>query len=337
MTNQPYPVHPQRTPTHCGIKSHTSIYRITYRAFYTIYCGKRLQTGLRHRKIVCLTLVCTRTAVPQSPPSLTSRHISHSIENLQGHVRSPMKKPPDTSTEPVSMPDKTDTPRMFDRIARRYDLLNRTLSFGRDRAWRRRLVSELAGMPAPRILDMATGTADVLLALADTRNDIALGVGLDPAWEMLALAQRKLTRQESTQRFGLVRGDAVNTGFVSGSFDAVTMAFGLRNVPDLDGALRETRRILRPGGRLLILEFALPSRRWIRAMYLVYFRHVLPRVGRWISGDSVAYRYLNHSVEAFPHGRALCEHIAAAGFSAVRFETLTCGVAALYQGEKPLA
>lgn len=235
------------------------------------------------------------------------------------------------------MLDKTDTPRMFDRIARRYDLLNRTLSFGHDRAWRRRLVGKLVDIPAPRILDVATGTADILLTLAQTRDDIALAVGLDPASEMLVLGQRKLARQSTTRQFSLVRGDAVNTGFVNESFDAITMAFGLRNVPDFDRALLEMRRILRPGGRLLILEFALPSRRWVRAAYLVYFRHILPHIGHWISGDSVAYRYLNQSVEVFPHGQALCEHIAAAGFSAVGFEPLTCGVAALYQGMKPRA
>jgi demethylmenaquinone methyltransferase/2-methoxy-6-polyprenyl-1,4-benzoquinol methylase len=132
----------------------------------------------------------------------------------------------------------------------------------------------------------------------------------------------------------LYRGDACAVGFADRSFDAVTIAFGIRNLPDVPAALREMHRVLRPGGRALILEFSLPANRLIRAGYLTYFRHVLPAIGRMVSGDAHAYRYLNASVEDFPYGEAFASLMRDAGFASVRAETLTSGVATLYIGER---
>jgi len=222
---------------------------------------------------------------------------------------------------------------MFDRIAPSYDLLNRLLSLRRDVAWRRRLARLLPEGDGLRVLDLATGTGDVLLALLTARRPAARGVGLDPAAGMLERAASKLAARHLEHRAMLVRGDGARLAFRDASFDAVTIAFGIRNVADVPAVLAEMRRVLRPGGRALILEFSLPRQTAVRGAYLLYFRHVLPTLGGWFSGDAAAYRYLNRSVEAFPHGDAFCALMREAGFRAVRAHPLTFGIATIYQGE----
>lgn len=221
---------------------------------------------------------------------------------------------------------------MFNRIAGRYDCLNRLLSLRRDVAWRNALVRALPEGRALRVLDLATGTGDVLLAMAG-RKDLR-GVGLDPATAMLAVGRKKLAQRGLSRRFPLIPGDALALPFAGASFDAVTIAFGIRNVPEVDTALGEMRRVLRPGGRLLVLEFSLPAFWGIRAPYLVYFRYILPRIGALLSGDGAAYRYLNRSVEAFPCGHAFCALLEAAGFTVSKVRTLSFGIATLYTAER---
>ena len=223
---------------------------------------------------------------------------------------------------------------MFDRIAHRYDLLNRLLSLGRDRAWRRRVAACLAGRSGQRILDLATGTADVLLETCRDSQAPRFGVGLDLAGEMLKRGREKIVRRRQEERFVIVGGDATHLPFGSDCFDAVSVAFGLRNMADVPGVLREACRVLRPDGRLVVLEFSIPTHWAVRPAYLLYFRHVLPHVGAFLSGHRSAYRYLNQSVESFPCGQALCETIAAAAFTNVHAKALTFGIATLYQGEK---
>jgi len=218
---------------------------------------------------------------------------------------------------------------MFDAIAPRYDLLNRLLSFGQDVKWRRALAESVSDARFACILDVATGTGDVLLAVAEGCAAERFCVGVDMAGKMLELARTKLAG-----RFALVRCDAGAIPLKAGSFDAVTVAFGIRNVSDVSQVLRGMCRVLAPGGRLAVLEFSLPSRRIIRFLYLLYFRRVLPLLGGLISGDCDAYRYLNRSVESFPYGQAFCGIIAASGFDNVAACPLTCGVATLYTGEK---
>ncbi|MDX9973990.1 MAG: ubiquinone/menaquinone biosynthesis methyltransferase, partial [FCB group bacterium] len=205
---------------------------------------------------------------------------------------------------------------MFNRIAHRYDLLNRLLSMRQDVAWRKRILRNLPDRSNLRVLDVATGTADVLLALAKSPR-VAGGVGLDMSEGMLAFAQPKLAQRGLGDRYTLVRGDGTRLPFATGSFDIATIAFGIRNVPDVPAGLSEMRRILAPGGRAMVLEFSLPGNALFRRLYLFYFRHILPRLGGMISGDAHAYRDLNQTVETFPYGEAFAQLMRTAGFRSV--------------------
>ncbi|MCE9616463.1 MAG: bifunctional demethylmenaquinone methyltransferase/2-methoxy-6-polyprenyl-1,4-benzoquinol methylase UbiE [Lentisphaerae bacterium] len=224
---------------------------------------------------------------------------------------------------------------MFDRIAPRYDLLNRVLSGRRDVAWRRRMADDLRGRSALRLLDLATGTGDQILHLLDAGADLASAVGIDMSEEMLARGREKVRQRGLAARVDLRAGDATQVSFPDASFDAVTISFGIRNVGDVPLALREMRRVLRPGGRALILEFSLPTRTLVRAGYVFYLRHLLPGIGGVVSGDSSAYRYLNRTIEAFPSGEAFCALMREAGFVQVAAQPLTLGVATIYRGDAP--
>ncbi len=237
-------------------------------------------------------------------------------------------------TEDDSPPPRQETWKMFDRIAFRYDLLNRLLSFRRDVAWRKRLVQCLPGGTNLRVLDLATGTADVLIALHSGSGKVGNGVGLDMSMNMLNLSKKKVDRRGLGGCLAMLRSDASAIAVQDNIFDAATMAFGIRNVVDVSRALREIHRVLKPEGRGLILEFSLPRSPVFRTIYLFYFRHVLPRIGALISGDRQAYRYLNQSVESFPQGEGFCELMAEAGFNNVQAFPLSLGIATLYQGDK---
>ncbi len=223
---------------------------------------------------------------------------------------------------------------MFDRIAGRYDFLNHFLSLNRDKVWRKKLASRLPKGENLEALDLATGTADQLLALRESGR-VTSGVGLDMAAEMMKIGRAKLVQQELHNQFTLVRADACCLPFAENCFDVVSISFGIRNVLDVDLALREMARILRPGGRALILEFSLPKSALLRKLYLLYFRKILPRLGGMISGDSHAYRYLNETVESFPYGDSFGALMTKAGFVDVQGTPLTFGIATLYQGDKP--
>jgi demethylmenaquinone methyltransferase/2-methoxy-6-polyprenyl-1,4-benzoquinol methylase len=193
------------------------------------------------------------------------------------------------------------------------------------------MIDAVLASPHGRVLDLATGTGDVLAGLTQRCGDDTFAVGMDMADGMLALAVPKLV---GAGRAALVRANAAVLPCGDGTFDAITIAFGIRNVRDMDGAFREMFRVIRPGGRLFVLEFSLPERPPMRAAYLFYFRHVLPLVGGIISGNRGAYRYLNTSVEAFPHGEALCVRMRDAGFDRVDMRRLLFGVSTVYTAEK---
>jgi demethylmenaquinone methyltransferase/2-methoxy-6-polyprenyl-1,4-benzoquinol methylase len=231
-------------------------------------------------------------------------------------------------------PNKDESPRMFDRIAPRYDLLNRLLSMRRDVSWRRQLADRLPDRPGLALLDVATGTADVLLTALGRRDNITRAIGLDPSGNMLQLGRRKIEEQGFGDTVSFVRGDAEAMPFPDNSFDVLTIAFGIRNVPRLTRGLAEMCRVLKPGGTALILEFSLPASRLLRKVYLIYFRYLLPRLGALISGDRGAYRYLNRTVEDFPYGQAFGELMTSAGFSNVSIQPLTFGIASIYSGTK---
>ena len=221
---------------------------------------------------------------------------------------------------------------MFNRIARRYDLLNRLLSARRDVVWRKKCARMLPKRSGLRVLDLATGTADLLLALLQERPDIVLAAGLDPAMNMLNIGKTKCGTKNAAVSF--VNGDAQQLSLKSASIDVISMAFGIRNVADIEAAFAEMYRVLADQGRLLILEFSLPTSRLIRRLYLLYFRKILPFIGGLISGDRRAYTYLNRTVEDFPYGEAFKEKLVAAGFTNSEALPLTFGIASIYSAEK---
>jgi len=228
-------------------------------------------------------------------------------------------------------PEQAAVRSMFDRIAPRYDLLNRLLSAGLDVRWRRACVDLLALEPPARVLDLCTGTADLLIEALE-RDARHSGLGLDLSSEMLSRGAQKLHRRGLSARAALASGDAERLPLGRGVFDAALVAFGIRNVGDPLGALREVRRVLRPGGRLVVLEFSMP-RGWLGRLYRVYFTQVLPRFGGLVSGDAGAYGYLPASVERFPEREAFQALMQSAGFAAVQARPLSGGIAHLYCGE----
>jgi len=184
------------------------------------------------------------------------------------------------------------------------------------------------------VLDVATGTADLLISLYDNSGRVKTGVGMDMAGEMLKIARKKISAGKYQHALSVVQGDATDLPFEDRSFDAVTIAFGIRNLTDVPLGLRQMHRILNDGGRALILEFSLPGNWFMRKLYLLYFRYVLPAVGSVISGDSYAYRYLNKTVETFPYGAEFCAMMEQAGFEDVRAHRLTFGIASIYEGTR---
>lgn len=224
---------------------------------------------------------------------------------------------------------------MFDAIAGRYDLLNHLLSGGLDLYWRARAIRALGFTGRELVLDLCTGTGDLAVAALKPRRAHAQRVvGLDFSAEMLRVGRHKLRAGGHTARAPLVRADAMRLPIADGTIDAVTMAFGIRNVLDPDVACAEVFRVLRPGGRLAILEFSLPPHPWLRALYLWYFRHVLPRIGRLVSRHSDAYTYLPESVGAFFPPETFAALVTRAGFGEVRSVPLTFGVVYLYTARK---
>jgi len=229
---------------------------------------------------------------------------------------------------------KTQVGRMFDRIAPRYDLLNRLLSLGIDLWWRRRALRYLKGTPEPlELLDVATGTADVAILAAEILQPRRV-VGVDIATHMLDLGREKIRRKGLQELIELQSGDAEQLAFADNSFDAVTVAFGVRNFEDLLAGLSEIRRVLRPGGRLVILEFSHPTLFPFKQLYHAYFKYVLPLIGRLTSRDPRAYAYLFESVQAFPQGNDFLQLLAKTGYQHFQCERLTFGICSIYTAVK---
>ncbi|GMU67005.1 MAG: demethylmenaquinone methyltransferase [Acidobacteriota bacterium] len=219
---------------------------------------------------------------------------------------------------------------MFGRVARRYDLLNHLLSASMDRIWRRRLARDLRLPAGSRVLDLCSGTGDQSTALERRGYRVAAA---DFCLPMLALSRPKFAAAKGPRPAPL-QADALALPFPAGSFDGATVSFGLRNVADLDRALAELARVLRPGGELGVLEFTVPAFPPLRALYLFYFRRLLPALGGWISGDPTAYAYLPESVLGFPQREGFLARLAAAGFEAARYRSLSGGVLALYRARR---
>lgn len=227
-------------------------------------------------------------------------------------------------------PDPARVRAMFARITPRYDLMNRLMTFGRDGAWRRATVDALAPTSTARVLDVGCGTGD--LTVAFSQRGVRLAVGLDPVPAMLDAAQAKISKKAPYA--ALVQGDGLRLPFPDCSFECVASAFVMRNVPDVLSALREAHRVLRPGGRIGILELT-PLRVPIAAqLFRLYFHRVVPLVGGLISGEPGAYAYLPASVDRFPDATKLAAMMDRAGFGRVRFRRFMLGTVALHVGER---
>ena len=224
---------------------------------------------------------------------------------------------------------------MFDAIAHRYDRLNHLLSAGFDRRWRRQAVAALDLSDGARVLDVCTGTADLAMIASRHQPAPRAVIGVDFAGAMLALGQQKLQSAGLARVVRLVRGDACRLPCSSGTIDAVSVGFGIRNVAETARAVEEMFRVLKAGGRLAILEFGEPRYPVLRSIYLWYFRRVLPLIGRLLSKHTEAYAYLPASVSAFLTPDALAALLRASGFSEVHVDRLTFGVVYLYMGRKP--
>jgi demethylmenaquinone methyltransferase/2-methoxy-6-polyprenyl-1,4-benzoquinol methylase len=230
------------------------------------------------------------------------------------------------SVPPDKQPDRIAG--MFDAIAPRYDLLNRVLSVGIDRHWRRRAIKALQLTGREVLLDVCTGTADV--ALEGIASGAARVIGVDFAAAMLAIGKHKVRAERAADRIALLRGDAVRLPVRTASVDAATVAFGIRNVQHPDLACVEMARALKPGGRLAILEFGVPRVPGISLLYLWYFKYLLPLIGRTVSGHTGAYSYLPESVTVFPPPAEFVAILRKAGFIDVTAVPLTLGIVYLY-------
>jgi demethylmenaquinone methyltransferase/2-methoxy-6-polyprenyl-1,4-benzoquinol methylase len=225
---------------------------------------------------------------------------------------------------------KSQVTEMFDAIADRYDLLNRVLSLGIDQYWRRQAVDWLLDDNPGRLLDVATGTADLALLMLDLEPEEVIGVDLSAA--MLERGRAKLRQQDVSDRISLCQGDSEDLPFEDESFDAAAVAFGVRNFENLHRGLSEIGRVLRPGGALVVLEFSRPRTAPIKQLYSFYLHYILPRIGGLIASRPDAYRYLPDSVAIFPDGEEFLAEMEESGFHAVEWRPLMFGIASLYKG-----
>jgi len=222
--------------------------------------------------------------------------------------------------------------KMFDAIAPRYDFLNRVLSGGIDQSWRKKVIKLVDSDSPNRVLDVATGTGD--LAIMGANGGMQSVIGVDISEEMLEVGRRKVLSKGLNDRVELQTGDAEKLPFSDQQFDAAMVAFGVRNFEDLAEGLNQICRVLKPGGRLVVLEFSQPKSFPIKQLYTFYGRYILPVVGQLISGDSAAYTYLPESIAVFPEGNDFLKYMEDAGFSNLLSRRLTFGIASIYSGTR---
>ena len=250
-----------------------------------------------------------------------------------------MQSTNDTNPAAKILPDaasnlnkKTQVAEMFNNIAGRYDFLNHFLSMGIDKGWRKKAIAEAAEVSPVKILDVATGTADLAIAAASLQPQHIDGI--DIADQMLAVGRKKIAENNLTSTITLQTADSVALPFATGNFDVVMCAFGVRNFEHLEAGLTEMSRVLRPGGKVVILEFSHPTTFPIKQLFGFYFRYILPLMGRMVSKHSRAYTYLPESVMAFPQGEEFCAILEKCGYKNPKPKQLTFGISSLYTAYK---
>lgn len=232
-----------------------------------------------------------------------------------------------------SRPKSEQVRDMFDNIAPAYDFMNRAMTFGIDRRWRRIAVDMVARNPHDSILDIATGTGDLAMLLA-RRTQARRITGLDLSQGMIDIGRRKIERAGLAGRIELICGDSLAMPFADAQFDAITVAYGVRNFADLLAGYREMARVLRPGGTLTVIELCTPTARLVRPLYRLYTRRIIPLMGRLVSKDVRAYSYLPESIAAVPQRAGMTALMEQAGFSDAAWRTLTFGTCAIYTARK---
>ncbi|MEJ6710697.1 MAG: bifunctional demethylmenaquinone methyltransferase/2-methoxy-6-polyprenyl-1,4-benzoquinol methylase UbiE [Flavobacteriales bacterium] len=231
-----------------------------------------------------------------------------------------------------SLSKKEQVATMFDNIAGNYDFLNHFLSLGIDIFWRKRLVRKLQKQKPQNILDVATGTADLAIAMMKIKPFNV--VGIDISNGMLEVGRKKIKQQDLEKTIQLQQADSEDLPFEDATFDAVTVSFGARNFENLQKGLSEMARVLKPGGKIYILEFSQPTLFPFKQLYDFYFKFVLPLIGKLLSKDNAAYSYLPESVKAFPHGKELNSIIENCGYTNAKNHPLTMGIASIYTAQK---
>ena len=228
---------------------------------------------------------------------------------------------------------KSQVSKMFDKIASSYDLLNRVTSMGIDIIWRKKAIN-LLKKDHKIILDVATGTADVAIEIHKQFPNIKQIIGLDISPEMLNIGKKKVAKRGFSDKIELVVGDSENLSFADNYFDAVTVAFGVRNFENLQKGLKEIKRVLKPGGQLMVLEFSHPTVFPVKQLFNFYFKYILPTIGRVMSNDTKAYQYLFDSVQAFPNQEGFLEELQQTGFKSNQCKPLTFGICTAYTAIK---
>lgn len=222
---------------------------------------------------------------------------------------------------------------MFDRIAFRYDFMNRFLSGGIDVRWRRKAIKELAHINPQMVLDVATGTGDVAIMMAKSLRPKKI-TGIDISEGMLALGNKKIAALSLIDLIELQKGDSEAINFPDQTFDAITVAFGVRNFANLEKGLTEMLRVLKPGGKLVVLEFSKPKEGFFKKVYSLYMKIAAAGIGKWIAKNREAYKYLNDSVNAFPEGNDFLEILSKVGYKDAYLKTLTLGISTIYCASK---
>jgi len=222
---------------------------------------------------------------------------------------------------------------MFDNIAPYYDLLNRVLSLGIDKRWRTKAIKLLQDLKSPKILDVATGTCDVALEMAKKLNEPNI-IGLDISAKMLEVGQKKIDKAGLADIISLTQGESENLPFDDNTFDAITVAFGVRNFGNLEKGLAEIRRVLKEDGQLIVLEFSKPTSFPFKQGFNFYFKNILPRIGKLTSKDPKAYKYLYESVQAFPDGDNFIKVLDSLGYKKSTCTPLTVGICSIYHSKK---